>query len=79
MNTTLPTMKVVALLSRLAALALATAGLAILFDVHAGVASAVAASIFLLLIAARDYAPRRRLWQPRLAPAHRPHGLRLAA
>lgn len=82
MNTTLPSMKIVSLLTRVAVLTVAVSAFAILFDVYAGLFTGIAASALLLLIAARDYAPRPRRWLPRVAPV-RPspnrHSFRLAA
>jgi len=78
-------MKLVTLLSRATALSAAAFALALIFNEYAGVFYTVAASAFLLLIAARDYAPRARRWEPRtgtspVAPHPRTvQALRLAA
>lgn len=77
-------MKLVSLLSRLSLAAVSAFVFALVLNQHALAVFAVAVSSLLLLVAARDYAPRARGWQPRLAPVNHPasrstHPFRLAA
>lgn len=79
-------MKLVTTLIRLSLVATASAALGFATGRYELAAFGAATSSLLLLIAARDYAPRSRRWQPRLAPANRPtasahssHHFRLAA
>lgn len=56
------------LLSRLAAFGLGAFLLGVAFDAQALTLFALAAGALVLLVAAGDYAPRTRIWQPRRAP-----------
>lgn len=69
-------MKLISLLTRVTAGTAAVFAIAFLSNWHASAAYAIATSAFLLLIVARDYSPRARRWQPRLAPVHRTPGAR---
>ncbi|MSU23598.1 MAG: hypothetical protein EXS32_07215 [Opitutus sp.] len=64
---TVPARKLVSLLSRFAALGLAAFVLGVTFDAQALALFALAAGALVLLIAAGDYAPRPRAWQPHRA------------
>jgi hypothetical protein len=61
-------MKLVTLLTRLAALGFATFLAAVALDAAAVAIFTLAAGAFLLLIAAHDYTPRERIVARRLAP-----------
>jgi hypothetical protein len=62
---TVPTMKLISLLARLALAGLAAFVLGVAFDAHALALFAFTTSALVLLVAAGDYAPRTPCWQPR--------------
>ena len=78
-------MKLSSLLAKFsAAISVVTLALAVLFTGYAATFLAISAVAFVGLIAARDYAPRPRRWQPAVSArrhngSHDAHRLRLAA
>ncbi|HWL16748.1 MAG TPA: hypothetical protein VNR00_14165 [Opitutus sp.] len=75
-------MNIVSLLLRFNAFSAAVSALALAFNAHPLAFYCVAASAFLLLIAAADYAPPARRWEPAAVRArlraHREQSLALA-
>lgn len=62
-------MKIISFFCRLTAIATSAFLLAFIYERYALALYAVAASSFILLIVARDYAPKPRRWEPRLMTA----------
>ncbi len=77
-------MKIISFLSAAASLGLAVSLLALSLGTPPGGCYAATASLLVLLVAVRDYSPRRSVWEPRPAIARFPsaparHVERLAA
>ncbi|HYP17849.1 MAG TPA: hypothetical protein VEQ65_11620 [Opitutus sp.] len=73
-------MNLIALLARISAASAAVSAAGLFLGVPAAVFFLISASAFILLIAARDYAPRSRRWEPVLVTSTSPRKspLRLA-